>query len=258
MVRRTAPRARGVSTPGAGHPVRRAQAPTTQNPLPLAASAYFDEALFGGGPPRALQNIGGIANVTVVGRGLTPLAFDTGPGNTLLDQWMGHHNARDCDDAGQWAASGKSSKALLEQLLTDPYFAASPPKSTGRDLFNPSWLAQPLQQHPSIAAVDVQATLTEFTAQACANDVMRHAPDARELIVCGGGALNGLLMERLQAGLPASCQVVSSAERGMPALQVEATAFAWLARQTVLAQPGNAPKVTGAKGARILGAIYPA
>jgi anhydro-N-acetylmuramic acid kinase len=103
----------------------------------------------------------------------------------------------------------------------------------------------------------VQATLTAFTASACVNDVNRHAPDAAELIVCGGGALNGGLMQRLQAGLP-QVSVLSSAERGMPPLQVEAAAFAWLARQTVLGLPGNLPKVTGAQGARILGGIFKA
>jgi anhydro-N-acetylmuramic acid kinase len=106
-------------------------------------------------------------------------------------------------------------------------------------------------------AADVQATLCEFTARACVNDVMRHADDADELIVCGGGALNGLLMQHLQAGLP-HVSVLSSAERGMPPLQVEAAAFAWLARQTVLGLPGNLPKVTGAQGARILGGIFKA
>ena len=106
-------------------------------------------------------------------------------------------------------------------------------------------------------AADVQATLTEFTAHACVNDVLRHAADASELIVCGGGALNGLLMQRLQAGLP-NVRVLSSAARGMPPLQVEAAAFAWLARQTVLGLPGNLPKVTGAQGARILGGIFKA
>jgi len=141
--------------------------------------------------------------------------------------------------------------------LAEPFLQQAPPKSTGRDLFHPKWLASHLANFTNVSAVDVQATLTEFTALACANDVLRYAHGAKELIVCGGGALNGFLTERLQAALP-NCQVLSSDERGMPPLQVEATAFAWLARQTVLGLTSNAPKVTGAKGARILGGIFPA
>jgi anhydro-N-acetylmuramic acid kinase len=120
-----------------------------------------------------------------------------------------------------------------------------------------TWLAHQLSGYADANAADVQATLTEFTARACMNDVLRHAADASELIVCGGGALNGLLMQRLQSWLP-NVRVLSSAERGMPPLQVEAAAFAWLARQTVRGLPGNLPKVTGAQGARILGGIFKA
>jgi anhydro-N-acetylmuramic acid kinase len=140
-------------------------------------------------------------------------------------------------------------------MLAEPFLHQAPPKSTGRDLFHPTWLAHQLSGCANAKAADVQATLTEFTARACVNDVLRHSADAAELIVCGGGALNGLLMQRLQAGL-LQVRVVSSAERGMPPLQVEAAAFAWLARQTVLGLPGNLPKVTGAQGARILGGIF--
>jgi anhydro-N-acetylmuramic acid kinase len=142
-------------------------------------------------------------------------------------------------------------------MLAEPFLHQAPPKSTGRDLFHPTWLAHQLSGYAHASAADVQATLTEFTARACVNDVLQHAPEASELIVCGGGALNGFLMQRLQTGLP-HVRVLSSAERGMPPLQVEAAAFAWLARQTVLGLPGNLPKVTGAQGARILGGIYKA
>jgi anhydro-N-acetylmuramic acid kinase len=140
-------------------------------------------------------------------------------------------------------------------MLSEPFLQQAPPKSTGRDLFHVQWLTSHLANLANISAVDVQATLTEFTALACVNDVSRHANGAKKLIVCGGGALNGFLMERLQSALP-NCKVLSSTLRGMPALQVEATAFAWLARQTVLGLTGNAPKVTGAKGARILGGVF--
>jgi anhydro-N-acetylmuramic acid kinase len=219
----------------------------------------FHQGVFGKAQQTvAVLNIGGIANVSVLPAQGDVLGFDCGPGNALMDFWCQQHTGQPYDDNGQWGRSGRVIAPLLNAFMQEPFLKQPPPKSTGRDLFHPAWLTAHLTRFDQASPADVQATLTEFTAQACANDVMRHAPDARELIVCGGGALNGLLMDRLQASLPASCQVVSSAERGMPALQVEATAFAWLARQTVLAQPGNAPKVTGAKGARILGGIFPA
>ncbi len=206
----------------------------------------------------AVLNIGGIANVSVLLAQGDVIGFDCGPGNALMDYWCYQHTGQPYDDNGQWGRSGQVIKPLLHAFMQEPFLQQAPPKSTGRDLFHPALLTAHLTRFEQAAPADVQATLTEFTAQACVNDVKRYAPDTCELIVCGGGALNGLLMARLQACLPASCQVVSSAERGMPPLQVEACAFAWLARQTVLGLPGNAPKVTGAKGARILGGIFPA
>lgn len=202
-------------------------------------------------------NIGGIANLSVLHTRGDVLGFDCGPGNALMDHWCQQHTGQAFDHNGAWAASGHVIDALLDALLQEPFLQQAPPKSTGRDLFHPAWLAEHVKAFASAPAVDVQATLTEFTARVCVADVMRHAPDAKELIVCGGGALNGWLMQRLQAGLP-RLQVVSSQDRGMPPLQVEATAFAWLARQTLKGQPGNLPKVTGAQGARILGGIFPA
>ena len=202
-------------------------------------------------------NIGGIANLSVLHAHGDVIGFDCGPGNALMDHWCMQHRGLAYDDGGQWARSGKVHTPLLDALMAEPFLQQAPPKSTGRDLFHAQWLASHLAKLQSISAEDIQATLTEFTALACANDVLRHTNGAKELIVCGGGALNGFLMERLQAALP-NCKVLSSTERGMPPLQVEATAFAWLARQTVLGLTGNAPKVTGAKGARILGGIFPA
>ena len=202
-------------------------------------------------------NLGGIANLSVLHANGDVLGFDCGPGNALLDHWCQVHTGYAFDNDGAWGASGTVIEPLLHALLTEPYLHQAPPKSTGRDLFHPTWLAHQLSGYASANAADVQATLTEFTARACVNDVLRHAAHASELIVCGDGALNGLLMQRLQAGLP-QVRVLSSAERGMPPLQVEAAAFAWLARQTVLSLPGNLPKVTGAKGARILGGIFKA
>jgi anhydro-N-acetylmuramic acid kinase len=202
-------------------------------------------------------NVGGIANLSVLHANGDVLGFDCGPGNALLDYWCQVHTGDTFDDNGGWGASGSVVEPLLQSMLAEPFLHQAPPKSTGRDLFHPAWLANQLHGYASAQAADVQATLTEFTARACVNDVLRHAADASELIVCGGGALNGLLMQRLQVGLP-HVRVLSSAERGMPPLQVEAAAFAWLARQTVMGLPGNLPKVTGAQGARILGGIFKA
>jgi anhydro-N-acetylmuramic acid kinase len=206
----------------------------------------------------AVLNIGGIANVSVLSAQGDVLGFDCGPGNALMDFWCQQHTVQPNDNNGQWGRSGQVIAPLLHAFMQEPFLQQPPPKSTGRDLFHPAWLTAHLAGFEQAAPADVQATLTEFTAQTCVNDVLQYAPEATELIVCGGGALNGLLIERLKAKLPASCQVISSSERGMPPLQVEACAFAWLARQTVLGLPGNAPKVTGAKGARILGGIFPA
>ena len=202
-------------------------------------------------------NLGGIANLSVLRTHGDVLGFDCGPGNALLDYWCHTHTGQAFDDSGAWGASGTVIEPLLHTLLSEPYLHQAPPKSTGRDLFHPSWLSHHLQGFANAKSADVQATLTAFTASACINDVRSHASDATELVVCGGGALNAALMQRLQAGLP-QVRVLSSAERGMPPLQVEAAAFAWLARQTVLGLPGNLPKVTGAQGARILGGIFKA
>jgi anhydro-N-acetylmuramic acid kinase len=202
-------------------------------------------------------NIGGIANLSVLHASGDVIGFDCGPGNALMDYWCMQHRGLAYDDDGQWARTGHVHGPLLQAMLSEPFLQEAPPKSTGRDLFHVQWLTSHLANLANISAVDVQSTLTELTALACANDVLRHAHSAKELIVCGGGALNGFLMERLQAALP-NCKVLSSTDRGMPPLQVEATAFAWLARQTVLGLTGNAPKVTGAKGARILGGVFPA
>ena len=146
---------------------------------------------------------------------------------------------------------------MLQACWPNLFCTKPRPKARGAICFTPPGWPHQLSSHANANAADVQATLTAFTARACVNDVLRHAAMPSELIVCGGGALNGLLMQRLQAGLP-NVRVLSSAERGMPPLQVEAAAFAWLARQTVLGLPGNLPKVTGAQGARILGGIFKA
>ena len=212
----------------------------------------------------AVVNIGGISNISVLkntssqsqtrstSRAIT--GFDCGPGNALMDHWVHLHQGQDFDANGVWAAQGKVIPALLQSLLSEPFLHQIPPKSTGRDLFNPTWLQQHLQTE--FAAVDVQATLCEFTALAIANDLKRHAPDAKQLWVCGGGALNGHLMSRLKVHAP-SVQVASTEAHGLPPLQVEAAAFAWLAAKTMKRETGSLESVTGARGARVLGAIFP-
>lgn len=219
----------------------------------------FHQGVFGLAEQTALVlNIGGIANLSVLGSDGSVLGFDTGTGNALMDAWCLRHTGKSYDEGGQWAASGQVLPALLEAMLSDPYLAQVPPKSTGRDLFHTDWLEQHLQRHAAqAAAVDVQATLTEFTAASCADAVQRFGKGGTELLVCGGGALNNYLMQRLAALLP-GVKVTTTAERGLPPLEVEATAFAWLARQCILGLPGNLSSVTGANGPRILGAIHPA
>ena len=203
-------------------------------------------------------NIGGIANLSVLGADGGVLGFDTGTGNALMDGWCLRHTGKAYDESGQWAASGQVIPELLAAMLSDPYLAQEPPKSTGRDLFHADWLAQHLLRHAAKAApVDVQTTLTEFTAASCAHAVQRFGKGGKQLLVCGGGALNSHLMQRLAALLP-GVTVTTTAERGLPPLEVEAAAFAWLARQCLLGLPGNLASVTGASGPRILGAIYPA
>ena len=202
-------------------------------------------------------NIGGISNLSILPATGKVLGFDCGPGNALMDAWCLQHTGKRFDDAGQWAAGGQLIPALLASLLDEPYFALPPPKSTGRDLFSMAWLSDKLKPFSSQNAQDVQNTLTEFTASACISCAGSYLNDSKELIVCGGGAFNSFLTERLQAGLP-SLKVVPSSACGLPPLQVEAAAFAWLARQTMLRLPGNLPGVTGAAGLRVLGAIYPA
>ena len=223
---------------------------------PLAP--FFHQALFARpGETIGVLNVGGISNLTLLRADGSMLGFDCGPGNTLIDSWCQQHLGQDYDDEGNWAAGGGVLKPLLERLRAEPYFRRSPPKSTGRDLFNRAWLDHRLAHFSSAGPQDVQSTLTELTAGACADDVLRHEPQLRRLIVCGGGALNTHLMARLKSLLPGT-GVESSAQSGLPPLQVEATAFAWLARKTVRREKLSLQSTTGAKGARVLGCIYPA
>ena len=219
----------------------------------------FHRAVFGrDGSTTGVLNIGGISNLSILpANDGAVLGFDCGPGNALMDFWCQTHTGQPFDAAGVWAASGRALPALMDHLLAEPYFSRMPPKSTGRDLFNPVWLSRQLVDFSRETPVDVQATLTELTARVCADSFVRHGNEGRSLIVCGGGALNDHLMTRLGALLPWAT-VSSSAANGMPPLEVEAAAFAWLARRTVRREPGNMPSATGARGERVLGAVYPA
>ena len=218
----------------------------------------FHQGVFGRPDETVLVlNIGGISNLSVLGADGSVLGFDCGPGNALMDHWCQRHTGQPFDKDGAWAATGQVLPDLLAALLQEPYLHKAPPKSTGRDLFNPAWLAAHLQPFAQAAAADVQATLTEFTASASAICANSYLNNSKTLAVCGGGALNGQLMQRLQAACP-PLRVVATDALGLPALQVEAAAFAWLARQALQGAPGNLPSVTGAAGPRVLGAVYPA
>ena len=218
----------------------------------------FHAALFGTlAPAVAVLNIGGISNLTVLESGAVKLGFDCGPGNALMDEWCQRHVGARFDADGQWAKSAPIDGELLDAMLREAYFARRPPKSTGRDLFNAKWLDALLAEHAGISPARVQASLAELTAMVCARDVRACAPDAKLTLVCGGGALNGHLMERIAAHLP-GIAVQPSDRYGLPATQVEACAFAWLAQAFTQRRLAGLPSVTGARGARVLGALYPA
>lgn len=218
----------------------------------------FHQAVFASSSEsRVIVNIGGISNLSYLPPAGVVTGFDCGPGNVLLDGWISQHKNLPYDASGAWAASGNVHVGLLQRLLTDVFFAAPPPKSTGRDLFHLPWLEAHLAaQGGELAAVDVQATLAELTAASIADAIHRYCPAVQAVYLCGGGAHNGDLRHRLAARLPQS-RLEDTAALGIAADWVEAAAFAWLARQTLLGLPGNLPAVTGAAGSRVLGAIYP-
>lgn len=208
------------------------------------------------GRTRVVLNLGGIANITVLAADGRVFGFDTGPANGLMDAWCLRHRGEAFDRGGVFAASGRTNETLLAQLLRDPYFALPPPKSTGREHFHLAWLDAQLQAL-SISPADVQATLLELTALSIAMAIDAHAKDAADVLLCGGGLHNPVLVQRLQALLQPR-ELASTAAYGVDPDYLEATAFAWLARQRLLGLPGNLPAVTGAKGFRVLGAVYPA
>lgn len=204
---------------------------------------------------RVVINIGGIANLTSLPVNGQPVSgFDSGPGNMLMDAWIEKIKDQAYDQDGSWAAEGKVIEPLLQKLLAEPFFALSPPKSTGRDLFSLSWLMDRIGE--DYADADIQRTLLELTAQTITHAVQRHCADTEEIYLCGGGAYNRTLVSRLR-DLLQPVKIALSDELGINVNHVESAAFAWLAQQCLLHRPGNLPAVTGAKGPRILGAIYP-
>jgi anhydro-N-acetylmuramic acid kinase len=211
---------------------------------------------------RAILNLGGIANFTLLQTGQPVRGFDTGPANCLLDGWALRHLGQNHDPGGSFAAIGSVSAPLLDDLLSDDYFSRALPKSTGREHFHMDWLDARLARHPGLAPADVQATLLELSVCSIAAALEQHAPDTCRVIACGGGVHNGRLMQRLadklvqQLGHP--CALETTAAHGLDPDFVEATAFAWLARQTLAGLPGNCVEVTGAAGPRVLGAVHAA
>lgn len=208
---------------------------------------------------RAVVNIGGITNLTYLPQKLSPepvIGFDTGPGNTLLDAWCRQHQHQPFDDAGQWAASGTPNTALLTQLMNDPYIQKLYPKSTGTEYFHLNWLKQHIEAcQTDIAPQNIQATLLEFTAHTI-TQAIQSLQTVHTVWLCGGGTENTALLHRLQTLLH-PLPVNTTASTGIDSQWMEATAFAWMAQQTLNGQPGNIPTVTGASHATILGAIYP-
>jgi len=204
---------------------------------------------------RVIVNVGGVANITCLPARGTVTGFDCGPGSCLLDAWIRHKRHQPFDAGGTWAASGRIIPSLLKKLLSHPFIRRRPPKSTGRDEFDLRWVKRFLSGRER--AADVQATLLEFTATGIARAVRSHSAGARDVFVCGGSARNGALLARLTALLPGT-RIATTAALGIEPEHVEALAFAWLARQALRREPGNLPAVTGARGPRVLGAIYPA
>jgi len=218
----------------------------------------FHEALFDDPQDhRAVLNIGGFSNLSLIEAAKPVSGFDCGPGNVLLDAWIQAQRGKSFDRDGAWAASGTVEPTLLQSLISDPFFLTQGPKSTGREVFNLGWLQHHLFHLPTFAPENIQATLLELTALTITQSLQAAQTQTDELLVCGGGAHNSALMARLAALLPKT-KVSSTAVYGVDPDWVEAMAFAWLAHCCLEGVPANRPSVTGARGLRVLGAIYPA
>lgn len=233
-------RRRDVAAGGQGAPL-----------VPAFHAAVFSDS----GEERAVLNIGGIANLTLLHRNGKVRGFDTGPGNGLMDAWCRMHLGKNYDADGDFAASGQVHAELLQHCVGDDWFKLPPPKSTGRDQFNLAWL-QSKMHGLVISPADVQATLAALTAQTIVDALQNEMPTCQRMLVCGGGCRNPVLMAHLRRML-APTLIDTTAAHGLDPDYVEAAAFAWLARETLANRPGNLPAVTGAKGLRVLGVVYP-
>lgn len=232
-------RSRDIAAGGQGAPL-----------VPAFHSAWFRDAH----RHRVILNIGGIANLTDLSPRQPTRGFDCGPGNMLLDLWAQRHLQRSYDEAGRWAAAGQILPDLLAKFLRHDFLPLEPPKSCGREQFNLDWLMGCLSGNE--AAADVQATLVQMTATSIQQAILRWCGSVKEIYVCGGGVHNATLLENIARILP-KVEVHTTDTLGLPADWVEAVAFAWLAHRTLAGMPGNLPEVTGARGPRVLGAIYP-
>jgi anhydro-N-acetylmuramic acid kinase len=226
------------------------------------APIFHAAVLTAPGRVRAIVNIGGIANVSFLdGRaalqagGAITEGFDTGPGNGLMDAWIGDHDGARLDTGGTWARSGELNEQLLERFLSDPFFAQPGPKSTGREYFNLRWVQDQFPDGLNVPASHIQRTLCELTARSIADAIGGYPSDVDEVLVCGGGVHNALLMEQLSTAVH-PVPVASTAQAGIEPDWVEAIAFAWLAKQTIEGKPGNNPTITGASDFAVLGAIH--
>lgn len=233
-------RRRDVAAGGQGAPL-----------VPAFHAAVFSDS----DEERAVLNIGGIANLTLLYRNGEVRGFDTGPGNGLMDAWCRMHLGKNYDADGVFAASGRVHAELLQHCVRDEWFKLPPPKSTGRDQFNLAWL-QSRMHGLAISPADVQATLAALTAHTIADALQSEMPACQRVLVCGGGCRNPVLMAHLRRIL-APTLIDTTAAHGLDPDYVEAAAFAWLARETLANRPGNLPAVTGAKGLRVLGVVYP-
>ena len=209
---------------------------------------------------RVILNLGGIANITLLpaDKSIPVTGFDTGPANTLINHWIQQQKNKSFDEGGKWASSGQANEGFIEELLNDSYFKIAPPKSTGTEYFKPDWLTKKLKNFPFLAAEDIQASLTTFTAKTVSDAINQYATkisEVDEIIVCGGGVHNDFLLQLLKQGLP-NTEINSSANYNVDPDYIEATAFAWLAKQTLEHKTGNLQNVTGAKRAVILGGVY--
>ncbi len=217
--------------------------------------AFHDAVLRSENENRVIVNIGGMANITLLAQNFSVSGFDTGPGNVLMDSWIQKHKSLAHDAEGSWARSGQCLEALLQQLLSHPYFSLPAPKSTGREMFHLAWLEAQLTEIGEIKAEDVQRTLLEFTARSIGDAIAQLPAPIDRVLLCGGGSHNTYLRERIAALLPQSI-IGSTSDFGVSADWLEAMAFAWLAKQRLEHKAGNAPAVTGASRPCILGGVY--